>query len=133
MTLCSGITWQPFLPPRGVWENGRVILGHTLALQQGTPSRCLLVGTLGLHLHRHLSTYSPFFLAKEWRVDSLLVVTGQQLYSFSILVQNVCCLMGGQRLEFIFPSANTTRPAYIPKRKRGMQQAVAPSHSLGPH
>lgn len=90
------------------------------------------MGTLGLHLHRHLSTYSPLFLAKEWGVDSLLVVTVQQLYSFSILVQNVCCLMGGRRLGFIFPSVST-RPAYIPERERGMQQAVAPSHSLGPH
>lgn len=64
------------------------------------------MGTLGLHLHRRLSTYSPHFLAKEWGVDSLLVVTGQQLHLFSILVQNVCCLMGG-RLEFIFPSVST--------------------------
>lgn len=88
-------------------KNGRVILGHTLALQQGAPSRCFLMGTPGLHLHRHLSTYSPLFLAKEWGVDSLLVVTVQQLYSFSILVQNVCCLMGGRRLGFIFPSVST--------------------------
>lgn len=86
---------------------GGVILGHTLALQQGTPSRRFLMGTLGLHLHRLLSTHSPVFLAKEWGVDSLLVVTGQQVYSFSILVQNVCYLMGGRRLEFIFPPANT--------------------------
>lgn len=49
----------------------------------------------------------PLFLAKEWGVDSLLVDTVLQLYSFSILVQNVCCLMGGRRLEFIFPSAST--------------------------
>lgn len=96
-----------FLASERGLKNGRVILGHTLALQQRTPSRCFLMGTLGLHLHRHLSTYSPLFLAKEWGVDSLLVVTVQQLYSFSILVQNVCCLMGGRRLGFIFPSVST--------------------------
>lgn len=106
LTLCSGITWQLFLPQRRVWKNGRVILGHTLASQQGTPSRCFLMGTLGRHLHRHLSTYSTLFLAKECGGDSLLIVTVQRLYSVCILAQNVCRLKGERRLKFISVSAS---------------------------